>query len=355
MQDKTEAATPRKRDDARSEGKVAKSQDLNSAVVLLTGLIMLRAAGPYIMQGMSGLVRDTFSNLHSREVGVNTISSLAALYGGKFVLICFPILAAIAVVGIATNVLQVGFKVSSKAITPDWSRLDPIKGVTRVFSGKAAVEALKSVAKVTVVGYFVYAFLKNEFPVLIDLSGLPPAQFGAKIAYLSWQLLARGCAVIVVIGILDYIYQRVSFEKSLRMTKQEVKDEYKRMEGDPQVKGKIRQRQREMARMRMMQDVMRAHVVVTNPTHFAVALRYDSDEMAAPTVVAKGQRLIALKIREMAEANGIPIVENPPVARMLYKTVEVGRQIPEELYQVVAEILAYVFQLSGKVGRSTAA
>jgi flagellar biosynthetic protein FlhB len=355
MQDRTEPATPRKRDEARDEGKVAKSQDLNSAIVLIVGLIMLRVAGPYVMTGMSSLLRDTLANLHSHEVGPDTLSSLAVFYGSKFALICFPILAAVAAVGIATNVIQVGFRITSKSLKPDLSRLDPMKGMARLFSGRAMVEALKSTLKVTLVAYFVYMFLKKEYPVLIDLSGMPAAEMGGKIGILSWQLLARGCAVIFVIGVLDYMYQRISFEKSLRMTKQEVKDDYKRSEGDPQVKGKIRQRQREMARRRMIHDVARAHVVVTNPTRFAVALRYDSDEMAAPTVVAKGQRLIAQKIREVAEAHGIPIVENPPIARLIYKMVEVGQQIPEDLYQAVAEILAYVYQLSGKAGRQTAA
>jgi flagellar biosynthetic protein FlhB len=346
VEDRTEAATPRRREEAREEGRVAKSADINSAVVLLMSLLLLRIAGPYMFQGLSSIAKDTFSNLHNHELRIERLPALCLSYMMRCAWLCLPIMAGAGAIGLASNVLQVGFRITPKAIAPDLSRLDPIKGLARVVSWRSLVELGKSLLKITIVAYFVYSFLRNEYPALADLSGMLPAEMGRSIATLCWRLLARGCAAMLVIGILDYIYQRLSFESSLRMTKQEVKDEFKRTEGDPHVKGRIRQRQREMARRRMIHDVARADVVVTNPTHIAVALQYDAEKMAAPTVVAKGQRLLAERIKEAAEAHRVPIVENPPVARLLYKTVEVGDQIPPELYQAVAEILAYVYQLN---------
>lgn len=355
LQDKTEAASPHRREEARKEGRVAKSNDLVSAVGLLFSLLLIKTAGPYMMDGMLSLMRHSLSNLHNTELRVDTIRPLAMSYGTQFFRLCLPIMAVTVLVGLAANVLQVGFRVTPKSIAPDLKRVDPLKGLVRLVSGKSLVELLKASAKVTAVAYFIYAFLKSEYPTLIDLAGLTPSAMVDAITSLSWRLVARGCGVMLVIGILDYMYQRIQFEQSIKMTKQEVKEEYKRSEGDPQIKSRIRQRQQEMSRRRMIHDVAKADFVVTNPTHFAVAIQYDASKMAAPIVLAKGQRLLALKIREVAEANGVPIIENPPVARLLYKTVEIGQPVPEELYQTVAEILAYVYQLSKKTGKYNAA
>ncbi|MEN6372168.1 MAG: flagellar biosynthesis protein FlhB [Armatimonadota bacterium] len=355
MQDKTEAASPRRREEARKEGKVAQSNDLVSAAGLLFSLLLMKSAGPYLMNGMSSMMRQSLSNLHHNELTINTLRPLAITYGLQFFRLCLPIMAVTAVVGIAANVLQVGFRVTPKAIAPDLNRIDPIKGLARLFAGRSLIELLKSIAKVGVVSYFIYTFLKGEYPVLLDLAGLSPSAMVDTVTTLGWKLVSRGSIVMLVIGILDYMYQRIQFEQSIKMTKQEVKEEYKRSEGDPQIKSKIRQRQREMARHRMIQDVAKADFVVTNPTHFSVAIQYDPSKMAAPIVLAKGQRLLAFKIREVATANGVPIIENPPVARFLYKNVEVGQPIPEDLYQAVAEMLAYVYQLSKKAGKHNAA
>jgi flagellar biosynthesis protein FlhB len=217
-------------------------------------------------------------------------------------------------------------------------------------SMRSGVELIKSLLKVAIVGYVVYIFLRAEFPGMTKLSGLSPGAMGSAVGILCWRLVIRACAAMLIIAILDYMYQRLQFEQSIKMTKQEVKEEYKRSEGDPQVKGRIRQIQREMGKRRLAQDVAGAHVVITNPTQIAVAIKYDLENMEAPTVVAKGQRLLAQKIREIAEASGVPIVENKPIARLLYKVVEVGQQIPEELYQAVAEILAFVYRMGTKAG-----
>jgi flagellar biosynthetic protein FlhB len=211
------------------------------------------------------------------------------------------------------------------------------------------VELLKSLIKVSAVGFVAFSYLKQGYPSLAKLAVTPFEEATAQVGALCWGLLTRTCAVIAVIAILDYMYQKIHLENSLKMTKQEVKEEYKRSEGDPQVKGQIRRRQRAMARRRrMMQDVPKADVVITNPTHLAVALKYDPSNMSAPIVLAKGQRLIAQQIKAIAAEHDITIVENKPVARMLYKVVEVGEPIPEDMYQAVAEILAFVFRVSRK-------
>ncbi|HET6454771.1 MAG TPA: flagellar biosynthesis protein FlhB [Armatimonadota bacterium] len=351
LQDKTEPATQRKREDARKEGKVAKSNDINSALVLLASMIIFKVAGPYIIGSFMAMTRETFAGLHTHAVGMDGLDSLLMPYAGRAALICLPLMIGLAVVSLTSNVLQVGLTVSAKSVAMDLNRIDPIKGIARLFSIRSAVEALKSIAKIAMVGIVVYSFLKRECPALIGLSDMPPSTAGGVIAGMCWRLLVKACAAMLVIAMVDYLYQRYAFEESIKMTKQEVKEEFKRSEGDPQIKARLRQRQREIARGRMVQAVPKADVIVTNPTHIAVALKYDPDEMNAPTVVAKGQRLLAEKIKAIAEAHGIPIVENKPIARLLYKTVEVGRQIPEDLYQAVAEILAYVYRLSKKIGQ----
>lgn len=350
VQDKTEPATPRKREEAREEGKVAKSTDVGSALVLVVVLLVAKASGPYYLGTLSRILREAFSTLHTRELTVDAIPSLAGSCAFSVGYLCLPIALGAASIGLAANVMQVGFRITTKPLAPNLNKLDPLKGIVRLVSVRSLVEITKAIAKITVVGYVVYAFLKKEYPALIDLAGLPTPAVGLAVADLCFRLLGRACAAMLVIAILDYLYQRFYLEQTLRMTKQEVKEEFKRSEGDPHVKGRMRQRQREISRRRMVQEVARADAVVTNPTHYAVAIKYDVEKMAAPMVVAKGQRLLAQRIRAIAEASGVPIVENPPVARLLYKTVEIGQQVPEELYQAVAEILAYVYRLNEKVG-----
>ncbi len=352
MQDKTETATPRRREDARNEGKVCKSADINSAVTLLMSLFVLKIAGPFLYEGLASISTKTFSTLHQQEIGPDQAQGMMMSYMMDGLRLCLPIMLGVGAVALASNVLQVGFKVTPKAIAWDSSRINPVKGIANLVSVRSSVELLKSIAKVTIVGVVVYLFLRQQMPGLIDLADMSVPAAASAIGGLCWQLLIRSCVVLGVIAVLDYIFQRFQYEQSLKMTKQEVKEEYRRTEGDPAIKGKVRQRQRELARSRMVEAVSRADLVLTNPTHYAVALKYDQAEMAAPTVLAKGQRLMAQKIKDIAAANGIPIVENPPVTRMIYKMVEVGGQIPEELYQTVAEILAYVYKLSERAGRA---
>jgi flagellar biosynthetic protein FlhB len=236
-------------------------------------------------------------------------------------------------------------------MVPDLNRMNPISGMAKMVSARGFVELLKSILKIFIVGYVVYVFLQAELPNFTKLAEMSLRDSVSVVALMCWRMMIKAAAAMAMIAIIDYGYQRWSFEQSIKMTKQEVRDEYKMQEGDPQLKGQIRQRQREMVKRRMMQNVPKADVIITNPTHYAVAIQYDPEKMGAPTVVAKGQRLVAQKIKDVAIANGVPIVENKPVARALYAAVEVGDQIPEDLYQAVAEILAYVFRISKKAGR----
>lgn len=348
LEDKSEPATQRRREDARNEGRVAQSNDLNAAIVMLTAIYVIRAAGPFIMQLLSSIMQSSFTSSGSIDISINNISTLIVDYMGKTILVFIPIVISVAVVGLVSGIMQIGMKIAIKSITPDFTRLDPMKGITKMFSMRSGVELVKSILKVTIVSVIVYTFLRDEFGYL---PGLADTSFTSSVAYIAdlcWRLLVKACMAIMVLSILDYIYQRYQHESSLKMTKQEVKEEYKRSEGDPKIKSMIKQRQSEMTRKRSLRDVATADVIVTNPTHIAVALKYNPEKMSAPTVVAKGQRLLAERIKSIAETAGVPIVENVPVARALYKNVEVGQQVPDDLYRAVAEILAYVYRLGQK-------
>lgn len=352
VQDKTEAPSSKRREDTRNKGNVAKSMDLNSALVLLICLLVIKASGGFMVENMAGMLRDTLSNLGQRPVTPDTIFILAASYGTKALMTCAPVLLTAGAIGFGVNVMQVGLKFTPKAIAPDFSKMDPVKGMSRMLSIKGLVELIKSLVKIGIVGYVIYTCLQTELPNMNRLADMSLNASSMVILGICWQMIMRACVAMLAIALIDYGYQRYQFEGSLKMTKQEVKDEFRLQEGDPQIKARVRQRQREMLKLRMMQNIPKADVIITNPTHLAIAIQYDADSMSAPTVVAKGQRLMAEKIKQIAAANGVPIVENKPVARALYKAVEIGGQVPEDLFQAVAEILAYVYRLSEKRGRS---
>ena len=349
LEDKTEDATPRRRQEARKEGQVARSVELNSALVLLSALLILKLTGPTLVDRVRSVAVNSFTRFPEADLLVGDVGSdlvRSLLQVGTAVA---PLLLGVAVVGFMSGAVQVGLVLSGKALQPKGERLNPLSGIARMFSVRSAVELAKSVAKIAVVGYIVYSFIRDKYT---DIAGLPGGDYlttCGQIGQLTWELLFRTAIALLVIAGLDYMFQRKQLEKQLRMTKQEVKEDFKRTEGDPVLKSRIKQRQREMAQRRMMQEVPKADVVVANPTHYAVALKYDADVKPAPVVVAKGQRLVALRIREIAEENGVPIVENVQLARALYASVEVGDEIPADLYQAVAEILAYVYRLSHRL------
>ena len=344
--ERTEPASQKKLEDARNRGSVAKSMDLNAAIVLLTGLATLTIFGTTVTEQLSSLLRYIFTNAAVITVDRGTIGDLAAkatLFLGACLI---PILAAFFVVGFISNVAQVGLKFSSEALIPKWNRLNPLSGIKKVMlSAHSMVEMIKGIFKTMLLGIVGYSVLKGLIEnavMLADSDVMNIAQF--LVSSTSEVVLKCGMA-FTVIAAADYFYQKFEFGKQMRMTKQEVKDEFKTMEGDPQIKGRIKTIQRQIAYKRMMTDVPTASVVVTNPTHFAVALKYETGKMSAPKVVAKGADLIALKIKEIAKAHNVPIVEDKPLARALYAAADVGDDIPEKLFQAVAQILAYIYRL----------
>ncbi len=351
LEDRTEPATPRRRQEARQEGQVARSVELCSALVLLSALLIVKFLAPSMCDRLRALAFESFTSFPKGDITIGDVTNGLVRILLEVGVVFLPIVLGVALVGFVSSALQVGLVMSGKALQLKGERLNPIPGIARMFSLRAWVECAKSVAKVLVVGYIVYSFLRDRYT---EIAGLARGNYLAAcsdIGRLTWELLFRAGIALLVIAVLDYMFQRSQHEKLLRMTKQEVKEDLKRTEGDPLVKSRIRQRQRSIAQRRMMQEVPKADVVVTNPTHYAVALKYEADKHAAPIVVAKGQRLVAQRIREIAEANNVPIVENIQLARTLYASVEIGDEIPAELYQAVAEILAYVYKLSRKVGR----
>ena len=348
FQEKTEQASPRKRREAREKGNVPKSQEVNTAVVLIVGLLGLKLLGGKMLAQLFGLTRGVLSQLATFELTLDMVPQLA-LQGMKFMgLILAPLVGMIMVAGVGANLLQSGWVFSAEPMKPKFSKISVGQGLKRMFSMRSVVELLKGIFKLLIVGFVGYVTLKNEMMLAPYLIKGTMGQLVAFIGGVGFKLAFRAALVLVVLAAFDFAYQKFQYEKKLRMTKQEVKEEYKRTEGDPLVKSRIRSIQRERARRRMLAEVPTADVVITNPTHLAVALKYTPGKSSAPVVVAKGARLVAQRIKEIAQANGVPVVENKPVARTLFKSVEVGGSIPYELFKAVAEILAYVYRLKKK-------
>ncbi len=348
--DKTEAPTPRRRQDARKKGQVAKSMEINTALILLSSFWVLKAMGPGSAKMYEALMTRSFSSLGTLgtvDFTLATVSSGSIGLSLAILRIIAPLVAVIVVVGIVANVGQVGFLFSAEALKPDFQRINPISGAKRFVSLRGVVDLFKSMIKIAIVGFVVYGALKKNMMVLI---AAPRMNVSASVAALLGIALDAGMRVgmvMLIIAAADFLYQRYEFEKSLKMSKQEVREEMKQYE-NPQLKARIRSRQRQMAMNRMMTAVPTADVVITNPTHFAIALKYDKAKMHAPQVVAKGQRLVAQRIKEKAKEHNVPTVENKPLARSLFSSVEIGEEIPGELYGAVAEVLAFVYRLKEK-------
>jgi flagellar biosynthesis protein FlhB len=346
--DKTEAPTPKRREEARKSGQIAKSADLSGAITLLAGLFTLGLTGPSIVQRLgSGISASLATGAHHDPVTRGTIGDML-MSSGRSVLMCLaPIVGVCALTAILVNLVQVGVKPKTKALKPDFKRLNPQTGIKRILGKQGLVELVKNVAKVAVILIAVLSALLPHVSDYAAMVGVSPIQLGASTFSLIKGIAFRATFAYLLIGVVDYIYQKRKHENDLKMSKQELKDESKGQDLPAEVKGAIRRRQREQARARMMADVPTADVIVTNPTHYSVALKYDG-QSAAPTVIAKGQDLLALKIREIAADNEVPIVPDPPLARSLHDTVEVGQMIPEDLFHAVAQILAYVYRVAGR-------
>ncbi len=345
--EKTEQATPRRREDSRKKGQVAKSQELSSVFIILTGVVALGIFYNNLLTGFAGAFQYNFSKLGT-EITPTNFYELFLTNGNTLIGILAPVLLMLAVVAILINIAQVGFMISLESIQPKLEKLNLLKGLKRIFSMRTLFNFFRDSIKIAIIATIVYFTYKSEMVNFIPLADQELGQMITFMGKTALKIVLRASLALLFLAALDYAYQKYEHEKSMKMTKQEVKDEMKQMDGDPMIKMRIKRIQREMARQRMLQEVETADVVVTNPTHLAVALKYDSDNMAAPMVVAKGQRLIAQKIKEVAKEAGVPVVENKPLAQALYKSVEVGMAIPAKLFKAVAEVLAYVYKLKGK-------
>lgn len=349
--DKTEKATPKKLDDARKEGRVARSSDLINGFMLLLMFFVLKLFGGI----MAGLFLDSFvkyynkaSDISMEVFDVRQAVNLSNEIVLDIVIASLPVLIGSFVVALVGNIVQVGWKVTGKPLKPKLDRLNPIGGLKRMFSQEKVVELIKSILKVLAIALVAYNEVKDRWKFILNLYDFEFMQAILNIFDIVLDVGIKISVIFVVIGLADFGYQKWKHLHDLRMSKQEVKDEMKQSEGDPQIKGQIRQKMREGARRRMMQDLPKADVVITNPTHFAVAVKYDKETAEAPYVLAKGADYVAANIKEIAKQNNIEIVENKPLARMLYYNVEIGDQIPPELYQMVAEVLAYVYSVKNK-------
>ena len=341
--EKTEEPTAKKRAAARKKGQVGRSQELNTAFVLLVGFFTLKLLWDSIYLSIASYTTYVFTNLNQ---SVDTENIIHIFIGIIVVLAktAFPVMFAIMLIGLAINFFQVGLNFNTESIEFKLDKLNPINGFGRIFSKRSLVELAKSFFKILVIGFFLYRFIHEQILAMPQFMFFDLTTSLALVAEIIFQMAFIVIGVIMIMALMDYGYQKWQTTQDLKMTKQEVKDEMKQSEGDPQIKGKIRQKQRQMAMARMMKEVPKADVIVTNPTHYAIALSYQQG-MSAPLVVAKGQDLVAQRIKEIAREARVPIIENKPLARAIYAAVQIGDVIPQELYQAVAEVLAYVYRL----------
>ena len=353
--EKTEPATQKKLEDARKKGQVAKSREITNGLELLALFLILR----FWVGHMGIQFLEIFNNIYSK------ISDITIFWQGtmpqwdtrvvfrqmmlQVLVIVAPILAIGFAIAFITDVAQVKWKPTLEPMKPKLSKLNPLKGFKKFFSLNALVELVKSIAKIGLILYVCYNYLKDKWPMLLNLYDVTLMQALELIAVMVTDLGIRVALLYMLIAFADFAYQKIKFKNDMKMTKQEIKEEYKQQEGDPQVKNKIRQKMRESSMRRMMQELPQADVVITNPTHYAVAIKYDPKVADAPLVIAKGENYLAARIKEVARENKVEIVENKPLARMLYANVDIGQAVPPELYQAVAEVLAFVYQLQGKI------
>lgn len=348
QEEKAHPATPRRRRRAKRRGQVAKSTEINSALVLVGGIFLLRFLGYPLLVGLFSLSRNIWSELFyftSSSPDICLKLRQAILHTAFFLL---PFFFLILLIAIITNIAQVGFVFSSYPLLPDLNRINPATGLRRIFSKESLVRLLISLLKIIIIGYIAYLTVKGQLPLIFSLTGQEVGKIFAATLKLLFQLFLSLCLGIVPLAFLDYLFQKRHYERQLRMSREELKEELKQTEGNPLTKSRIRSLQRQILRFRMMQKVPQADVVITNPLHVAVALQYEREKMSAPVVVAKGAGLIAEKIREIARKSQVPIVENKWLAQMLYKSVEIGEEIPVKFYQAVAEVLAHIYRLKGK-------
>jgi len=352
MQDKhsrTEAPTPKKREKEREKGNVAKSMDLNSVAVLIGGIIVLKFMGGNLLNGIIQFTRTIYKSLLTTQLTTESIIHYSQSGIAHFLDILSPVLIVIMVVGLASNFGQVGLMFSKKALEPKFSKISPLKGVKRIFSSRSIVELLKGIFKITIIFIISYSVIKSHINDFYSLSYLTSFKILTFTTGILFELSIKIAIVLIFLAAADYAWQNYDYEKNIMMTKQEVKEEQTQERGNPEVKGRIKSLQKQLSRTRMMNAVPDATVVVTNPTHIAVALLYAPDKPTdAPKVIAKGQRKTAERIKKLAREHNVPVMENKPLARTLFETMEIGMEIPPVFYQTVAEVLAKVYQMQKK-------
>lgn len=349
--EKTEPATAKKLRDAREEGKVAKSKELTAAFDLIVLFLVLRIFVSYVAERLIGSFTYTYTlipdfvKINAKDVSGQAVSTLITNSFLQILITCLPFFAFGLAITLVVSIYQVGWKVSTKPMMPKLDKFNPINGFKRIFSADSVFELVKSILKIGLIIYIAYTSIREEANNLFILYEISLNQ---AILLVGNVILDTGLKISIaylIVGIADYIYSKHKFNEDMKMTKQEVKDEFKNTEGNPEIKGRQRQKMREVSQRRMMQDVPKADVVITNPTHYAVAIQYDAEKSMAPIVLAKGEDFLAQKIKEIAKENRVEIVENKPLARMLYANVDIGQEIPPELYQAVAEVLAMVYNM----------
>ncbi len=349
-EEKTEKATPKKREDSRKKGQVMQSKEVNTAAALMASVLALKYSGGPMFRTMTEAIY-FFRNLLYTDI----LNESAGGYKILIYIMIYVVKAVFIVVGVGfaaafiSSRVQVGNLFTTETLKTKPERLNPVEGLKRMFSLKSFVELIKSLLKIGIVGFVGYSYLAKNIGLVLKSQQLRPIQFSYMVFELAINLALRMTFAIIVIAILDYFYQKYDYDKNLKMSKQEIKEEFKQSEGDPQIKSKIKEKQRQAAMRRMMQEIPKADVIITNPTHFAVALKYDEDKFDAPYVVAKGKNLIAQTIKEKGRESNIPIVENKPLAQALYKEIDIGQMISPQLYEAVAEVLAYVYSLKEQV------
>ena len=353
--EKTEPATPKKLGDARKEGQVAKSKEVVNCLSLLAVFLVLKFYVGVIGRNLLSIFDNVYNGIAEASIfwyGEPPIRNSVGLVKNAItsvITIILPLLIIGFLIAFLGDLFQVKWAPTTKPLQPKLSKLNPISGFKRIFSLNSVIELLKSIAKIALIGILTFNFVRSNYPVIFRLYDMELIDAVSEVGRLVTNIGILISILYIVIAAADFAYQKYKFAKDMKMTKQEVKDEFKQAEGDPQIKGKIRQKMQEASRRRMMNNLPKADVVITNPTHYAVAIRYEPSEADAPVVLAKGEGHLAQRIKDVAREHKIQIVENKPLARMLYANVEIGQTVPPELYQGVAEVLAFVYHLQGKV------
>lgn len=348
---KTEAPSGKRISDARKKGNIPKSADFSSAVVLMASAFMLLFWWRGVVDTLRARMIVTFSDLPTGDLTIEGLRHLAIELSREGFLLLAPFMLSLLLIGIVTNGIQTRFNISTELMKPSFAKLNPINGIKRIFSLRGVVETIKGIVKIVIVGFFSFLVIRDRYEQIVTAVQMDRQQLGALVGDTAWTIAWQSALALFIVGVADYAYQRWEWWRNLKMTKQEVKDEHKQMEGSQEVKGEIKKRQRRAALRRMMQDVPKASVVITNPTHYAVAIQYEREHMEVPVVVAKGADLIAKKIRDIAREHNVPMVENKPVAQALYRQVEVGDEIPPDMYAVIAEILVAVSRADRRAAR----